>query len=130
MSALSVSRLITVLGLAAAAACSEPFSPPPNTPSEPTDGSGLSIVPSNATIAAGQMVKLQASMHDEFGDDLIGVTVQWSSSNPAVATVAENGEVLGRSQGTATISANAEGKRETSAIHVVGKRGKNGDSGL
>ena len=127
MSALSVSRLITVLGLAAAAACSEPFSPPPNTPSEPTDGSGLSIVPSNATIAAGQVVQLQASMHDEFGNDLIGVTVQWSSSNSAVASVAPSGEVLGRAEGTATIVADADGKRQTSAIHVVGQKGKKPD---
>jgi len=124
MSALSVSRLITVLGLAAAAACTEPFSPPPNTPSEPTDGSGLSVVPSSATIVAGQVVKLQASMRDEFGDDLIGVTVQWSSSNSAVASVAATGEVLGQAQGTATITADAGGKRQTSAIHVVGQRGK------
>jgi hypothetical protein len=127
MSALSVARLITVFGLAAAGACSEPFSPPPNTPSEPGGGAGLVVVPSNATIAAGQVVMLKAGMRDEFGDALVGVTVQWSSSNSAVASVAPSGEVLGRAEGTATIVADADGKRQTSAIHVVGQKGKKPD---
>jgi uncharacterized protein YjdB len=121
MPALTLSRLVTVLGIAAAGACSEPFSPPPNTPSEP---SGLTVVPSSATIMAGQVVALKASMRDQFGDALVGVTVKWSSSNEAVASVAATGEVLGRQPGTVTIVADAGGKQQTSAIHVLKRPGK------
>ena len=117
MSAITLSRLVTAAALLAASACSEPFSPPPNTPSQP---SGLTVVPSSATILAGQIVALKANMRDEFGDALL-VTVRWRSSNETVASVAATGEVLGRSQGNATITADAGGKTQTSAIHVLGR---------
>jgi uncharacterized protein YjdB len=122
MSALNRARLVTLLGVAAVGACTEPFSPPPNAPSQPA--AGLTVVPSSATIVAGQTVLLKASMRDQFGDDLIGVTVRWSSSNEAVATVAATGEVLGRGVGTATIVADAGGKQQTSAIHVLKRPSK------
>ena len=121
MPALTLSRLVTILGIAAAGACSEPFSPPPNTPAQP---SGLTVVPSTATIVAGQVVALKATMRDQFGDELVGVTVQWSSSNSAVASVAATGEVLGRQEGTVTIIADAGGKKQTSAINVLKRPGK------
>ena len=121
MAAISLSRFLTALTIAAASACSEPFSPPPNTPSLP---SGLTVVPSSATIIAGQVVALKASMRDQFGDPMIGVTVRWTSSNEAVATVAATGEVLGRSVGNVAIVANVAGKTQTSAIHVLARSPK------
>lgn len=117
MAAITLSRLVTAAALVAASACSEPFSPPPNNPSLP---SGLTVVPSTATIMAGQVVALKATMRDQFGDPLL-VTVRWRSSNETVATVAATGEVLGRSAGTAAIIADAGGKTQTSAIHVLAR---------
>jgi uncharacterized protein YjdB len=122
MSALTLSRVVTAVAVATASACSEPFSPPPNTPSSP---SGLTVVPSSATIISGQVVALKASMRDQFGDPLL-VTVSWRSSNESVATVAATGEVLGRSAGNATIIADAQGKTQSSAIHVIKRSGKPG----
>ncbi|HEX5576629.1 MAG TPA: Ig-like domain-containing protein [Gemmatimonadales bacterium] len=115
MAAITLSRLVTAAALVVASACSEPFAPPPN---EPSGASGLTVVPSSATIVAGQVVALKASMRDQFGDPLL-VTVAWRSSDETVATVAATGEVLGRSAGTATIIADAGGKTQTSAIHVL-----------
>jgi uncharacterized protein YjdB len=115
MAAITLARLVTAAALVTASACSEPFSPPPN---EPSGSSGLTVVPSSATIVAGQVVALKASMRDQFGDPLL-VTVGWRSSDETVATVAATGEVLGRSAGTATIIADAGGKTQTSAIHVL-----------
>jgi uncharacterized protein YjdB len=117
MAAITLARLVTAAALVTASACSEPFSPPPNQPSGP---SGLTVVPSSATIIAGQVVALKASMRDQFGDPLL-VTVRWRSSNETVATVAATGEVLGRSAGTAAITADAAGKTQISAIHVLGR---------
>lgn len=122
MAAITLARLVTAAALVTASACSEPFSPPPNQPSSP---SGLTVVPSSATIIAGQVVALKASMRDQFGDPLL-VTVRWKSSNESVATVAATGEVLGRSTGNATIVADADGKTQMSAIHVLPRPGKPG----
>jgi uncharacterized protein YjdB len=122
MAAITLARLVTAAALVTASACSEPFSPPPNEPSSP---SGLTVVPSSATIIAGQVVALKASMRDQFGDPLL-VTVRWRSSNESVATVAATGEVLGRSTGDATIVADADGKTQMSAIHVLPRPGKPG----
>jgi uncharacterized protein YjdB len=120
MAAITLSRLLTALAVVAAGACNEPFSPPPNTPTPP---SGLTVVPRSATIMAGQVVALKATMRDQFGDPLL-VTVRWKSSNESVATVAATGEVLGRSEGSATIVADAGGRTQQSAIHVLGRISK------
>jgi uncharacterized protein YjdB len=122
MAAITLARLVTAAALVTASACSEPFSPPPNEASSP---SGLTVVPSSATIIAGQVVALKASMRDQFGDSLL-VTVRWRSSDETVATVAATGEVLGRSAGTAAIVADADGKTQMSAIHVLPRPGKPG----
>lgn len=118
MAAITLSRFVTAAALMAASACNEPFSPPPNTPSSPI---GLTVVPSSATIIAGQVLALKVSMTDKSGDDLIGVTIKWRSSNDAVATVAATGEVQGRSAGTVAIVADASGMTQTSAIHVLAR---------
>jgi uncharacterized protein YjdB len=118
MRAITTSRLVTVLVVAAAVGCTEPFDTPPSEPSQP--GVGLTVVPSSATIISGQVVALTATMRDQFGDPL-AVAVKWKSSNEAVATVAANGEVLGRSAGVATVTADAQGKTQTSGIRVLAR---------
>jgi uncharacterized protein YjdB len=122
MRAITTSRLVTALAIAAAAGCSEPFDTPPNEPSQPV--SGLTVIPRNATIMAGQVVALKATLRDQFGDQLVGVTVKWKSSNEAVASVAANGEVMGRSAGVATVTADAQGRTETSGIQVLARQSK------
>ena len=122
MRAITTSRLVTALAIAAAAGCSEPFDTPPNEPSQPV--SGLTVIPRNATIMAGQVVALKATLRDQFGDQLVGITVKWKSSNEAVASVAANGEVMGRSAGVATVTADAQGRTETSGIQVLPRQSK------
>jgi uncharacterized protein YjdB len=122
MTAITRSRLVTVLALAAAIGCNEPFDTPPNEPSQ--TGTGLTVVPRNATIMAGQVVALKATFQDKFGDEVAGATVKWKSSNEQVATVAANGEVMGRSAGVATVSADAQGDIQTSGIQVLPREAK------
>ena len=125
MPAITTFQLVTVFAIAAAIGCTEPFDTPPNEPSlPPGSGAGLSVVPRNATIMAGQMVALKATFRDQFGDPLAEVTVKWKSSNEQVATVAANGEVLGRSAGVATITADAQGNTESSGIKVLPRQAK------
>jgi uncharacterized protein YjdB len=122
MRAIILSRLITALGaVGAIAACEDSLSPSP--PAGPT--AGITVVPSTATIHAGQVVTLQARIKDEFGDLLDG-SVSWKSSNDAIATVGSNGDVVGRTEGSTTITASALGKAQSSIIHVLARESKDG----
>jgi uncharacterized protein YjdB len=126
MRTIILSRLITALGtLGAIAACEDSLSP--SAPAVPT--AGITVVPSTATIHAGQVVTLQARIKDEFGIVLDG-SVSWKSDNDAIATVGSNGDVVGRTEGSTTITASALGKAQSSIIHVLAREpkdtGKNG----
>ena len=67
---------------------------------------GPATVPS--LTAVGATTNLTASAQDARGNAMTGVALTWSSSNAAVATVA-NGTVTAVSNGTATITATAAG---------------------
>ena len=122
MRAIVLTRLIAVLGSAAAiVACEDNLSPQP----PPGSTVNISVVPQTATIRAGQVVTLQARLTDEFGDALPG-SFSWKSSNDAVATVAASGEVYGRSEGIVAVTASASGKVQTSTIHVEARESKGG----
>jgi uncharacterized protein YjdB len=76
----------------------------------------LSVSPATVTLAVGQKATLSATPIDAEGNALSGRTVGWSSSNPAVATVAaltslaSSGSVSAVAPGTAVITATSEGK--------------------
>jgi uncharacterized protein YjdB len=124
MNATSLTRTIVILtAFAGVMACQDTSGP--QVPST-TGTESVSIVPRSATIEAGRTVALRATLRDEFGD-LLAATFEWRSSDDAVATVTANGEVRGRSEGRAVISASAHGKSQLAAIRVLGRGPK--DSG-
>jgi uncharacterized protein YjdB len=126
----TMSRMLATLSaLTLAAACNDTTGPSTNVP---VTGS-ISVVPRAATIRSGQVVALTASLIDEHGARLSGVTIRWTSSNDAIATVAATGEVLGRGAGHAVITATAAGKSQISTIKVLAREGKpdpKGNQGL
>ena len=118
MNATTMSRITAALSaITLLAACNDSFSPSRSAPSL----QGLTVVPRSATLQAGQVVALKASLIDEFGGRLDGFIVSWRSSNDAVATVASSGEVVGRSVGRAVITASVAGKTQISTIHVLAR---------
>jgi hypothetical protein len=122
MRAIILSRWITALGaVGAIAACEDSLAPP----APVGTSAGITVVPSTATIHAGQVVTLQARIKDEFGAVLDG-SVSWKSSNDAIATVGSNGDVVGRTEGSTTITASALGKAQSSIIHVLRRETKDG----
>jgi uncharacterized protein YjdB len=126
MNATTMSRIIAALSsITLLAACNDSFSPPPSTPTL----QGFTVVPRSATLQAGQVVALKATLIDEYGDRLDGFIVSWRSSNDAVATVANNGEVVGRSVGHAAITASAAGRSQISTIRVLARSQKPGSKG-
>jgi len=125
MRAIILSRLITALGaVGAIAACEDSLSPSP----PPGPPAGITVVPSTATIHAGQVVTLQARIKDEFGDLLDG-SVSWKSSNDAIATVGSHGAVVGRMKGTVTVTASALGKTQNAVVHVLERESKDTGKG-
>jgi uncharacterized protein YjdB len=121
MRAMTVSRVATALAAFALIGGCTDYTAPPN---EPSTLGGLTVVPRNATLGAGQVVQLKATMRDEFGDALTGVTVSWRSSDDVVATVSSRGDVLGRTAGRAVITASAIGKTQISTILVLSRAPK------
>ena len=123
MSATSLLRALALLAtLALLTGCDDTSGPP--RPGDPGGEPGqLSLVPRSATIEAGRVVTLHATLIDEFGDP-IRAAVQWRSSDDAVATVAATGEVYGRTAGHAIITATAVGKSQTSTIQVMERKSK------
>lgn len=78
--------------------------------------SAVNVSPAGPTVVAGNTVLLSAAVSQQNCSNL---TVTWSSSNSAVATVSSNGTVTGVTAGTATITANAGGTTGTDVVTVL-----------
>lgn len=116
-----MSRVVAALSvLTLLGACNDAYSPTQSVPSL----EGLTVIPRSATLQAGQVVALKARLLDENGDQISGAAFKWTSSDEGVATVAATGEVLGRGEGRAIITASAQNKSQIAAIHVLGKASK------
>ena len=83
----------------------------------PVPVASLSVSPSSVTLDIGGTKALSATPRDAQGNWLTGRVVAWSTSNPTVATVSNDGLVTALGQGAATIAASSEGK--TSAAQVA-----------
>lgn len=70
----------------------------------------VQVTLAQASILPGGSTQAQAVTRDAAGSVLTGRAVQWSSSNPAVATVNDAGQVAGVAVGSATITATSEGR--------------------
>ncbi|MFN8574331.1 MAG: Ig-like domain-containing protein [Gemmatimonadaceae bacterium] len=80
----------------------------------------VTVAPSSATVGVGATQQLTATLRDANGNILTGRLVQWSSPNPAIASVSSTGLVTAVSAGgPINISATSEGVSGTSAITVA-----------
>jgi len=79
----------------------------------------LILAPSSTTIQGATTVRLTASVIDLDGKTIHPEALAWSSSNPAIASVAPGGMVSGIGEGTAQISATWREAQGTSLVSVV-----------
>lgn len=80
----------------------------------------ITIAAKPDTIEAWDVVNMQAVTRDSINQVLTGRVVQWSSSDPTVATIdAATGVMTGLDRGTVTIRAISEGKAATVSQVVV-----------
>jgi uncharacterized protein YjdB len=76
----------------------------------------ISLNPTEKTIKVGETLQLTATV---FPEDASDKTVQWSSSDTSIVSVNDKGQVKGLKEGTATITASAEGKTAMCTITVL-----------
>jgi len=87
-------------------------------PEEPV-ATSLSITPAGASLAViGDTVRLDAEVRDQKGDAITSVTVSWSTLDPAVATVDNDGLVTAAAVGTARIAASTGELADTAVVSV------------
>ena len=83
------------------------------------------VTPATPSLGAlGATVQLQASARDSNAHAIGGKTFDWASSDQAVATVSTSGLVTAVANGTATVTATAEGVDGTTTVTVAQKAAK------
>jgi hypothetical protein len=79
----------------------------------------ISVAPTNDTLLVGETLQLVPTMRDADNNVVTGRQPNWTTSSAAVASVSSSGLVTGVGDGTATITASADGKSATATIHVI-----------
>lgn len=85
---------------------------------DPPPVAEVAVAPATAAVEIGSQVQLTATLTDAAGGTLTGRPVAWTSSDEAIATVADDGTVSGVAEGVATITATAESRNGTAAVTV------------
>jgi uncharacterized protein YjdB len=109
-----------VLGACSIASCGgggDPVGTPP--PSPPATLTALSVVLDRPTLVVGQAAQASATGRDRNGQVVALGSVAWSSSNPAVATVAPSGLVTAVAAGSANVLASAGGLTAAAPLTVT-----------
>ncbi len=78
----------------------------------------VSVGPDSLEVAVGSQAQLTATAHDAQGNVVTGRPVQWSSSDPSVATVSATGLVTGLATGSTEILAEVDGQTGGMRIYV------------
>ena len=79
---------------------------------------GISLDQTNATIKAGETLSLMATIKPE---NAANKGVSWTSSDESVAVVDANGNVTGKKEGTATITAKTADGGKTASCKITVK---------
>lgn len=74
--------------------------------------------PDRAYLGQGDTIRIRAAGRDQYGNEIGGQAVTFSSTAPAIASVSSAGLVTALSQGAANIIADAGGRADTVAVSV------------
>lgn len=85
----------------------------------PVIRSGVTIVPGSVEIQAGSSHTLQAHVIDDTGQPVRSAVIAWSTTDPQVATVSDNGVVQGISVGNAGVIAASGAAADTAEILIT-----------
>ena len=87
--------------------------------SPPVAVASVAVAPDSVALFSGDTVRFVAVLRDGVGNELTDRAVEWSSSNPSVASVDGTGLVQGRGSGFATIEARSGGESDLGAVRVL-----------
>lgn len=114
------SAVVAIAALVAMAASCSSTAPAPTLPSPDHPVVRVDVTPGADTlVSAGANKQFSAVARDSSGNEVSGVTISWSSSNPAVATVSSSGVANAVANGSATITASASGIAGHAAVVVA-----------
>jgi TolB protein len=91
----------------------------PYPPSRSGTGASIAIAPTGAKLPLGESRQFAATVRTSNGSLLDHPSVQWSSSNPSIATVSASGVVTAVDYGTALIRAAFAGNTASAEVRVV-----------
>ncbi len=95
-------------------------SAPPTDPVEPPVATTINITPATAQLASiGATVQLNATVLDQRGQPMAGVSVTWGSNDASVASVGSNGTVTAVANGSASITATSGSASGTANVTVA-----------
>ncbi len=83
------------------------------------EAKSVSIAPVNFEVPVNGSVSVIGTAFDKDGNTIGGKTIRYSSSNSAVATITDQGLVIGVSPGQSIIAAEANGARGETTVTVV-----------
>ncbi len=88
---------------------------------EPEDpvATSIEVTPATATLEVGDTQEFAATVRDQNGDEMTGVTVIWASTNETVGTIDADGTFTALAEGTASVTATAEGITGTATVTVT-----------
>ena len=112
--------LISLFAVIAAVACSDdPAAPPPST-SQPPFGPavGVALSPSGLAMRVREAGRLTARAHDAMGRTVPAV-FSWSSADPTLATVNDEGLVTGIAVGTTTVTVAAGSLQASAEVEIT-----------
>ncbi|MFQ5890338.1 MAG: Ig-like domain-containing protein [Gemmatimonadota bacterium] len=78
----------------------------------------VSVSPDPARVFPNAVIRLTATPFAADGDTITGATFTWQSSDPAIVTVDDAGNVRGIAQGETTVTATSGAKSGTAAVGV------------
>lgn len=121
---LSTTRILTMslLTLFTSGACGgyDAVEPQPPTEPPPPPVTTLTVTLAAPVIEVGEMTLATAAGLDQYGESVSPGTVTWTSSAPTIAAISPTtGDILGIAQGTARITATADGGRAADQIITV-----------
>jgi uncharacterized protein YjdB len=80
----------------------------------------VDVQPTSLSLAPGQSAELAATVRDSGNVTILGASVSWTSSDPAVLTVSSTGQVTAVAAGSATVLATSGNASATSPVTVSG----------
>lgn len=101
-------------------ACSDASSTAPGGPATPPPRVATTItIADPGALTDGDVRPLQATVADQFGVPMSGVTVQWQATDPTIVTVSDAGVLTAHAEGTTRVTASAAGTAGTRTLTVT-----------